>query len=125
MDRFLQKGSSSNSKSHKPVNKSAQKKLSQCAKVVKLKASKHTICPNELFDLKCVLETSDSETDVVRALRHLDSLILHSKDLVQSQVGRAVKNLRAHQSEDIKTLACKMTEKWREIIVKETTSPRT
>lgn len=48
------------------------------------------------------------QTDVVRALRHLDSLILHSKDLVQSQVGRAVKNLRAHQSEDIKTLACKV-----------------
>eukprot|EP00892_Ulva_mutabilis_P010502 jgi/Ulvmu1/7824/UM004_0053.1 len=122
MDRFLRKGGKSNTPLHKQHGHSAQKKLSQCAKVVKLKASKHSICPLELSKLKVVLESSQSEPDVIKALRHLDSLSLHSKDLVQSQVGKAVKNLRRHGSKNIKVLAAKMTQKWREIIVRETTS---
>lgn len=53
------------------------------------------------------------QNDVVRALRHLDSLILHSKDLVQSQVGRAVKKLRTHESVSIKNLASKV---WTQLV---------
>lgn len=81
MDRYLQKWSASNPKRNKPI-KSAQKKLSQCAKVVKLKASKHTICPQELLNLKCVLESSDSEVRwYLRGSCNMYKLLQHAMQL--------------------------------------------
>lgn len=46
--------------------------------------------------------------EIVQALRHLDSLSLHSKDLVQTQVGKAVKKLRTHDSGNVRVLATKV-----------------
>jgi hypothetical protein len=121
MEKYLVKGEIRPSK--KVGSKPVQKRLSQCKKVVKLKASNYVICFEELESLKRILESSASTSEVLlRSLRHLDALILHSGDLIQSQVGRSVKPLRKNDDLEVSTLAGKLIEKWRAIVLKETVS---
>jgi hypothetical protein len=107
------------SKSSKP-SKPKQQRLSQCKKVVKLKASKFVICPEELKSLRGVLDSpASTNEEVLHALRHLDSLMLHSGELTNSQVGKSVKNLRKHSSVEVSTLSARLTDKWRDIVLAE------
>ena len=125
MKRFLtlEKGSAPPPKSQTTRGKPKQQRLSQCKKVVKLNASKFVICPEELKALRDTLEdAASSEQQLLHALRHLDSLVLHSSELTSSQVGKSVKRLRRHTCLDVSTLAARLTEKWRDTVLAEMSS---
>ena len=92
----------------------------QCKKVVKLPTSNYVICPEELQKLRTVLDDAGSSNEqLLRALRALDSYVLHSNDLTNSLVGRSVKSLRKHGDADVSMLAARLTEKWRSIVLNE------
>jgi hypothetical protein len=120
MKRFLTRQVPSGPSHSAAAKKSKQQRLSQCKKVVKLSASKYVVIIEDLKQLRQVLEDSGSdEGQLLKALRTLDSLVLHSPDLVESQVGRSVKKLRKHESLQVSTLAARLTEKWRDIVLRE------
>ena len=90
--------------------------------VVTLKTSPFVICQQELAQIRHVLESNQfSSAQLLQSLRHLDSLQLHAAELTSSQVGLSVKQLRKHDNEQVQRLATRLTQKWRDIVVKEMT----
>lgn len=126
MERFLAKGAATigkpgNAIERKSKSQPKQQRLSNCKKVVKLKASKFVICPKELKSLQRTLESPRSTPqELLVALRHLDCLQLHLRDLQDSQIARPVKKLRKHSSVDVQVLSRGIVEKWRKIVLSET-----
>jgi TFIIS helical bundle-like domain len=117
MEKFLTSGgSNSTAASHsvhtKPSNrKGQQQRLADCKKVVKLSASKYSICQAELASLREALESPTSTVEELsHCLRHLDSLVLHTDALIESQVGRSVKKLRKHPNSVVSAcwFACRL-----------------
>lgn len=120
MKRFLSTGVKPDSTSASKRARPKQQRLSQCKKVVKLSASKFVIRPEELQALRETLEcTSSQSQELLLALRTLDCLVLHRAELTTSQVGKSVKKLRKHSCPEVSSLAARLTEKWREIVLAE------
>jgi hypothetical protein len=132
MDKFLvtrgsqQLGSPSRSghasRSSQGIHKSRPKqaRLSQCKKVVKLKASRYAIDAEEVQALREVLDSATSTSkQLADALRHLDCLQLRTDELTHSKVGLAVKKLRKHSDPEISRYSRGIVDKWRRILLDE------
>lgn len=111
-------GSRSSQGVRKPKPKQAR--LNQCKKVVKLKASRHVINPEEVQSLCAVLESpSSAAEELIVALRHLDCLQLHTDELTGTQAGVSVRKLRKHPAPNVSHLARGIVDKWRRILLDE------
>jgi TFIIS helical bundle-like domain len=99
---------------------SAMRQKCLLMQVVKLKNSAFVIDPTVLQSLRLTLEdNSSTSAQLLHCLRYLDALHLHYAELTSSKVGASVKKLRKHQDENVSTLATRLTEKWRDIVLSE------
>lgn len=90
--------------------------------VVKLgNEGKFTVDEQRLQASAAVLTNSEStDTALLRELRTLDSLVIHSQHLCSCpQIGKAVRSLRCHTDKSISKLATGLTTKWRTVVLSE------
>eukprot|EP00035_Acanthoeca_spectabilis_P000408 m.73114 g.73114 ORF g.73114 m.73114 type:complete len:222 (+) comp10193_c0_seq4:179-844(+) len=69
-------------------------------------------------ELRRILKSSDStDSEILDALRKLDSLAINEITLAKTRVGKTVNALTAHRSGSVRQLAKKLIKKWKSLVL--------